>query len=55
MAAVTARQLTVSMLVLVSVLYAVASFGYWWAGRPSMAIVFVGYVAANVGLILDAL
>lgn len=51
----SARQLTALMLVTVSVLYAVAAGGYWFADRPGMAIGFVGYVVANVGLIWDAL
>lgn len=51
----TARQLTVAMLVIVSVLYTLAAFGYWYAGRPGMAVAFIGYVSANVGFIWDAL
>ena len=51
----SARQLTVTMLILVSVLYALAAGGYWWAGRPGMAVAFAGYIAANLGFIFDAL
>ena len=51
----TAKQLTVLMLVIVSVLYLVAAAGYWYAGRTGMAIGFCGYVAANIGFIVDAL
>jgi|GEM_PF-3120177 len=48
--------LVVVPLVLSSLLYAVLAVGYYAAaGRPGMALVFTGYVIANVGFIWDAL
>ena len=32
-----------------------AAVGYWMAGRPGMALGFAGYIAANLGLIFDAI
>ena len=43
----------VAMLTLVSVIYLAASGGYLHLGRPGMCLAFVGYVVANIGLILD--
>ena len=51
----TAKQLTISMLVIVSALYLAAACGYWWAGRQGMAVAFLGYVAANAGFIWDSM
>ena len=45
----------VSMLSIVSAIYLAASGGYLHLNRPGMALAFVGYVIANVGLILDVL
>lgn len=47
--------LVVLMLTAVSVIYAIMAGGYFWASRPGMALTFIGYVIANVGLIWDAL
>jgi len=47
--------LVVAMLIAVSVLYAGAVGGYLTVKRPGMALCFVGYVIANIGLIWDAL
>lgn len=41
------------MLVTVSVVYGGAAFAYYLGARPGMALTFVGYVVANVGLIWD--
>ena len=43
------------MLAVVSVIYAVTAGGYFFASRPGMALAFIGYVIANLGLIWDAL
>ena len=51
----TGPQLVTAMLCVVTVLYAGAVAGYLMAGRPGMAFAFGGYVAANLGLIYDAL
>lgn len=51
----TAQQLVAAMLVIVSLLYSAAAVGYLMDGRPGMAAAFAGYVAANLGLIYDAL
>lgn len=41
---------------LAGAIYAVLAVGYLLAqGRPGMALAFVGYVLANVGLVWDAL
>jgi hypothetical protein len=44
-----------ALLVTVSVLYGSAAAAYWFGARPGMALAFVGYVVANLGLIWDAL
>lgn len=43
------------MLLATALIYAVAVGAYWFANRPWMALTFVGYVIANIGLIGDAL
>ena len=45
----------VAMLVTVSTIYLGAAAAYQFADRPGMALAFVGYVIANIGLILDAM
>ena len=35
--------------------YAGTAVAYHFADRPGMTIVFVGYVIANIGLLVDAL
>ena len=50
----TPTEWVVLMLVTVSVIYGVTSVAYYFALRPGMALVFAGYVIANVGLIWDA-
>ena len=45
----------VGMLGVVSMIYLLASGGYLSLGRPGMALAFVGYVVANLGLIWDAI
>lgn len=45
----------VTLLVVVSAIYAGTSFAYLFAGRPGMALAFIGYVVANIGLVYDAL
>ena len=43
-------------LAVTSGIYAILAGGYYVVqGRPGMAMAFVGYVTANVGLIWDAL
>ena len=51
----TATHWVALMLVAVSVIYAATAGGYLFAGRPGMALAFVGYVLANIGFIWDAL
>jgi uncharacterized membrane protein YecN with MAPEG domain len=41
------------MLVVVSVVYGAAAVAYQLGARPGMALTFVGYIIANVGLIWD--
>ena len=43
------------MLVTVSLIYGGAAIGYLYGARPGMALAFVGYVVANIGLIWDAM
>jgi hypothetical protein len=43
------------MLSTVAVQYAVAAGAYQFAGRPGMALAFIGYLLANIGLVWDAL
>ena len=43
------------MLVTVSLIYGGAAVGYLYGARPGMALAFVGYVVANIGLIWDAI
>ncbi|MCR4302272.1 MAG: hypothetical protein NUV51_11715 [Sulfuricaulis sp.] len=45
----------VAMLVTVSTIYLGAAVAYHYALRPGMALAFVGYVIANLGLIIDAI
>lgn len=46
----------IAPLVLATVLYLLQAGGYHWIlTRPYMALTFVGYAIANVGLIGDAL
>ena len=45
----------VTLLVTVTIIYALTAGAYLFAGRPGLAVAFVGYVIANVGLIIDAL
>ena len=42
-------------LVASSTIYAITSGAYFFAGRPGMALAFVGYVLANCGLVWDAI
>jgi hypothetical protein len=41
------------LLVAVSLAYAAVAISYWRNGRHGLALAFVGYVLANIGLILD--
>lgn len=43
------------MLTTVAIQYGVAAGAYQFSGRPGMALCFVGYIIANLGLIWDAL
>lgn len=45
----------VALLVTVSCLYTATAGAYYFHSRPGMAVAFVGYVVANIGLIWDAL
>ena len=38
---------------LVSILYLVAAFGYYKAGKHGLAMAFVCYSLANIGLIME--
>jgi hypothetical protein len=38
----------------VTLIYAGVAVSYWREHRPAMALVFLAYALANVGLILDA-
>ena len=42
------------MLTTVTLIYGGASLAYYYSARPGMALAFVGYVVANLGLIWDA-
>jgi hypothetical protein len=46
---------TAALLITVSLLYGAAAIAYQIGARPGMALAFVGYVIANIGLIWDAL
>lgn len=50
----TAAGWVILMLVSVTLHYGVAALAYNFSGRPGMALAFVGYVIANLGLIWDA-
>ena len=50
----TATGWVVLMLAATIAIYTGAALAYQFAGRPGMALAFVGYVIANVGLIWDA-
>jgi len=54
-ALMTPTHYVILMLTTVAIQYAVAAGAYQFSGRPGMAIAFVGYLIANIGLILDAL
>ena len=43
------------LLIVVSVLYSATSIAYIVNLRPGMALTFIGYVIANIGLIWDAM
>ena len=43
------------MLVAVSLIYGATALAYSLGARPGMALAFVGYVIANMGLIVDAI
>ena len=45
----------VGLLGVVSLIYLLASGGYWFLGGPGMVLAFIGYVVANLGLIWDAI
>ena len=45
----------VFMLVTVTLIYGATAVAYNMGSRPGMALAFVGYVIANLGLIWDAL
>ena len=45
----------VLLLAVVAAIYAATAFAYLFAGRPGMAVAFIGYVVANIGLVYDAL
>ena len=51
----TAVEWLVAMLSLVALIYGATAVAYQFALRPGMAVAFVGYMIANVGLIWDAL
>lgn len=44
----------VTMLATTTMIYLVAAVAYHFADRPGMALCFIGYGLANVGLIIDA-
>jgi hypothetical protein len=46
---------TIMSLGAVAIIYTAAIFGYSLSHRPGMALAFVGYVLANIGLIWDAI
>jgi len=43
------------MLTSVTLIYTGSSIAYYFVSRPGMALVFIGYAIANIGLIIDAL
>ena len=43
----------VLLLGVTAILYAGTTFAYYFTGRPGMAVTFIGYVIANIGLIWD--
>lgn len=45
----------VAMLAATALIYGFTSGAYYFTQRPGMALTFVGYVIANVGLIFDAM
>ena len=53
--AITGTSLVIVMLTVVSLLYGGAAVGYFLSGRTGLSLCFLGYIAANIGLIFDAL
>jgi hypothetical protein len=45
----------VLMLVIVTLIYTGTAVAYQLADRPGMALAFLGYMLANIGLIFDVL
>jgi len=45
--------MSVTMLWIVSGCYLLAAVDMWSAGRPGLALLFVGYTAANLGMIWE--
>ena len=43
------------LLAFVTLIYMAVAVGYWIDGRHGMAVVFVGYSLANLGLIADGM
>lgn len=43
------------MLGAMALMCAAAALGFLLAGRPGMALAFAGYVAANIGFIVEAI
>lgn len=49
------KGLTIAMLSVMGVLCAIAALGFFFIGRPGMALAFAGYVLANGGFIIEAI
>lgn len=51
----TAVHWVMIMLAVTATIYTVTAGAYWFAGRPGMALAFIGYVVGNIGFVWDAL
>lgn len=47
--------MSASLIGIVTLVYLITAVTFWLEGRPGLAVTFLGYSAANIGLIMEAM
>lgn len=47
--------MSATLIAIVTLIYVLTALTFWLEGRPGLAITFIGYSAANIGLIIEAM